>query len=212
MSNDFDQTDPLYQQLMGDDESIQPNRSGKDKRKRHEKKPHRKPPYGGVDSGPEGPASDYAPELSQSSHEETSMSLLNLLIPPVHDSAENIRRHRIVVSLSVVVLFLALGASYGVFERFGVSGFARADSIQKATQPLEQQISKQTTLLDKVSAKLTAQLAASTASEIRVAAAKRCLERSSDVRNRISGEIDTLQDQYREYKGFNYPVPGCAEL
>lgn len=211
---DFNKTDPLYQQLMGDDEAIHPNRSGKDKGKRHQKQEWLDGQDDSVNCGPEGPARDFAPEFSEtSSSHESSMSFFSFLIPPLHDRPENIRRHRIAITLSVMTLFLGLAAAYGFFEKFGISGFARADSITKATKPLETQITEQTQLLDKVSRQLIEQLAAGTASEIRAKTAKRCLETNPSERDRLIREIDKLQDQYKEYKGgARYDAPSCAEL
>lgn len=210
-------TDPLYRPLLMDDEVIEPSRTGPDQREEGKEQGRNRTHTDSLKRRPEGPTGNLAPELPDSSHENSMPNrFFDFLIPPVDDTPENIRRYRIAQSLSVIVLFLICAAGYGAFERVGISGFARADTIrskiQEATQPLEAQISKQTAVLDKVSQRLVEQLAAGTAAEIRTQTAKRCIEKSSDERERINREIDRLQTQYAEFKGSGYLAPSCGDL
>jgi gas vesicle protein len=207
-------TEP-YEQLLSNPDVEVSCPSGKDhernKQRRYQDKVH--PAY---DDRPQRPVCDYAEEPSELSHPEDSMSVKDFVLSFVSDRIRETKGYRLVISLSITALFLIVSAAYGRFEDFGVTGFARADviksKIESATQPLERKINQQTTLLTEISKQLTDQLAAGTASEIRLSLSKLCSEMNRDERERLNKEIDRLQSQYFNYKLMRYEPPPCAQL
>lgn len=215
-------TEP-YEQLISEEEVQAARQSRKDHERNQQQRNQNRPPKAAQDR-PNGPACDYAEDPSDSPHLEDSMSpLLRFLLSFVSDRVPMTRGYRITMTGFVTGLCLAMGASYGAFERFGVTGFARADvlksKIEGATHPLEEKINKQTRLLEAFSGQLTDQLASGTATEIREKTIKRCLEKSRSERDRLNGDIDRLQDRYfsykqkyYEYRLTRYEDQECAEL
>src|SRR5688572_30880730 len=66
------------------------------------------------DDRPERVIREYAPEFPQPSHGSSMFKeLLDFFIPPLNDQLERVRRWRISVGLSLLVLFLNLTLSYG---------------------------------------------------------------------------------------------------
>lgn len=210
-------TEP-YEQLFSEEESKELARQSSEKHQRHKKRRYKHRPPNTREQGPQGPAVDFAEDPSDASQrEDSSMSLFTFLIPPLNPRPETIRRYRIAVSISITVCFILLAAGWGVFERFGWAGFARADviksKIEESTQPLTEKINAQIILFGKLSGQVTEQLASATASEIRAKIAKRCFESPNSVeRERLNNEIWRLQQQYLSYKPAYYPEPQCSEL
>lgn len=171
-----------------------------------------------MDNRPERPARDYAPELTEFSHREDSMPIVRFLLSFISDSVEQTKGYRLTISLAISVLILLTIASYGGFERFGVTGFARADviksKIEDATKPLEREIAKQTQLLNEVAKQLTNRLASDTATQIRSKLERLCAEPKppkSD-RDQLNHDIAELQDQYFDLKLSPYVPPPCSQL
>lgn len=207
-------TEPFEQLLRYED--VQAARVVNHGRKRKQNRRDYEPTHRSVQDGPQGPACDYAPELTEFAHPKDSMSVVTFLQSFVDDRIQQTKGYRLVISLSITVLFLIFGAAYGKFESLGVNGFARADviksKIEAATNPIEEEIAKQTALLNSVATQLTESLAAGTASEIRLNLSKLCSEPSGAERERLNKEIDRLQDRYFTLKLFRYLPPPCSQL
>lgn len=206
-------TEP-YEQLINEEE-VEAAHKVREARQRKDKREYQHRPHRSMQEGPERPARNFAadsPDYSFDSSHEQPMSIIDFLIPPIHATPEHIRRYRMAVSITITFVLFALGAAWGLFEKIGISGFARADRIEAVAKPLELKINNQTAVLETVSRQLTDQLAAGTAAEIRSNTAKRCLETSREERERINREIERLQNQYWDFKKFRYTAPLCAEL
>lgn len=128
---DPNKTDPCFEQLISDEEVIELARCKNEKRDNEKNNPHPESMNSGLNGRPEGPARDFAPELPEFSQGETSMSgfLLWLIFPSALEPSEITRRRTLVLSLSVVVLFLLTALSYGGLSFLGFGGFARADMV-----------------------------------------------------------------------------------
>jgi hypothetical protein len=113
-----------------------PAREEKQRHQHREKQAHERSDTEPTDCGPEGPCSDFAPELPQTSHDdETSMYQrlidfgLSLLTPPRDASPKEMRRHAVALSVAVALLYGHIAIACGWLSSIGLSGFASASSV-----------------------------------------------------------------------------------
>lgn len=179
-------TNPGYRQQLSEDEVIQPLRAKPQKRKGRKEKKHNRSDTEAFEDWPEGPACQ--PTQKPLSHEENSMPrFLDFLIPPVHDTPENVRRHRIALSAAVMILFLHMGLACGLFQKFGFQGFASASSVNKITvKLLERDIFETRT--------------------------SQCKATTDDSRQFYGKKLVELLREYQEETKQAYPLPTCKEL
>lgn len=117
------------------------------------------------------------------------------------------------------ILWVFILFSLGLFSMVGFPGFAKeADldtKIAAAVDPIKTEQGKQAQQLGVISTLLKETLAQNKATEIRLLAARRCLEsrrgdtQGLEITNR---EIQVKQDEYRRDKGYEYTIPQCADL
>jgi hypothetical protein len=209
-------TEP-YERLISEEEVELARPAGKDHQRNKQRGYQQKPPEPAHD-WPKGPACDFAEETPDLAHPGDSMSLVQFMKSFVSDRVPVTQGYRLTMTTAVTILFLIAGAAYGVYERFGVSGFARSDviksKIEAATKPLEQELVKQTALLNSVAAQLTNQLASSTATQIRSKLERLCAEPkpSKADRDQLNQDIADLQDEYFDLKLMPYTPPPCSQL
>jgi hypothetical protein len=113
-----------------------PAREEKQRHQHREKQAHERSDTEPTDCGPEGPCSDFAPELPQTSHDdETSMYQrlmdfgLSLLTPPRDASPKEMRRHAVALSVAVALLYGHIAIACGWLSSIGLSGFASASTV-----------------------------------------------------------------------------------
>lgn len=206
-------TNPQYQSQLSREEVVQPADSQPRGGNGKQQQKHGKRKWNAKNGGPKSPVCDYTQKGSKASHDENSMSWISLLVPLAKEAWRSKSVRSKAKGFTVISLVIVTAASYGAFEEFGISGFAHADSIKKATQPLERQITETNALLAKVSAQLADQLAAWTAVDIRTKTRKQCSgEADPWEREELIKSIEGLQDQYKAHKGVYYAVPRCSEL
>lgn len=71
--------------------------------------------------------------------EAPTMSGLKELLPP---DVPPVQRWRLAVAGTIVLLFLIVGGSYGVFSKFGWMGFARASEIDEKIKPVVEKVDR----------------------------------------------------------------------
>lgn len=112
-----------------------PAREKKQRHEHREKHAHKSGDTNPTGGGPQGPCSDFAPELSELSHEETSMYQrlidfgLSLLMPPRNAEPREMRRHAVALSIAVALLYGHIAIACGWLSSIGLSGFASASSV-----------------------------------------------------------------------------------
>jgi hypothetical protein len=87
-----------------------------------------------ANDGPERPAGQPAPELSNFSHGNSMYQRLldiamSLIAPPRNASAAETRRHAVALSVAVVMIYGYIAISWGALASIGISGFAKADDL-----------------------------------------------------------------------------------
>ncbi len=129
---------------------------------------------------------------------------------PLEDDSKAQRRWRRNVGVGMLagaILFI------GAASKWGFAWASDTDNkIKQAIEPIAQQQKIQGDKLDKVSALLTEQLAATVAAQIRLTISKRCKTTGYSEREELNREKDRLQDQYYAYKGQRYAEPLCGDL
>jgi hypothetical protein len=115
------------------------------------------------------------------------------------------------IGLALFVMF-----SLGMFSSIGMNGFALAGEMSKqidaATAPIVIEQASQRKVLERISGQLRESAVRDASSQMRLLAAKRCLEKIPSERQRLSGEIDKMQDEYYSLKGYLYNTPACSDL
>ena len=95
------------------------------------------------------------------------------------------------------------------------AGFALADDtdqkIAKAVEPIRKEQAEQRAMLTNLTDVVSDQIVSAIAGEIRLLYSKRCKETSYQERDRLQGEIDKKQREYRKYRENNYTF-GCNDL
>jgi hypothetical protein len=140
------------------------------------------------DHRPKGPVRHRAPPTPKCAH-ETSMlqSFFAFFIPPLNDTPENIRRHRMCVGLGVVGLSFLMTAAYGLLPAVGFSGFAYASAVKDIKVELLEQ-----RLFDN-----------------RV---RWCTATTAESRQFYAQKVAELLFKYRDTTGSTYQLPSCLEL
>lgn len=94
-------------------------------------------------------------------------------------------------------------------------GFAKADDTDKkiaaAVEPILKEQAEQRTTLTNLTSVISDQIISTIAGEIRLLYSKKCKEPSFQERDRLQGEIDKRQREYRKYRENNYTF-GCDDL
>lgn len=149
-----------------------------------------------TDCGPEGPCSDYAPELPQSSH-ETSMYQrlldfgLSLLTPPRNAGPQEMRRHAIALSVAVALIYAHIAIACGWLSSIGLSGFASASNLSK----VEDQVANINVTLTGIA--------------IRDLYRSMCNSASYDDRSVLNGMLQQELAKYKRLAGEPYKLPEC---
>lgn len=108
-------------------------------------------------------------------------------IPPANDDPENVRRHRIAVSLAVMALCGFMAAAFGWLPLFGFSGFAYASAVKDIkVELLEQRIF-----------------------DNRV---RQCVAATPEGRQFYGQKVRELMFKYQETVHIAYPLPACDEI
>lgn len=117
------------------------------------------------------------------------------------------------------LMWFFIAFSFGAFAVFGVPGFAKEvdfnERIEEVIAPVKVEQSQMRGQLEVISKTLRETLAQNKATEIRLLAARRCLEarrgdgQALDISNR---EIDAKQVEYRDLKSYEYQIPRCEHL
>lgn len=114
-----------------------------------------------------------------------------------------------VAIISIVV------AGWGGLSWIGVPQFAVAGDVDHRLSETQAmllgKIAEQQKVVNATSDLLKRQLANSIAAQIRTQALKRCKATTID-KEQVNREIDRLQEEYAEYRGINYSIPGCTDL
>lgn len=177
-------TDPLYVQHLREqdvDQPCHPDDPG------DESQQHEVPEIASHDR-PERVIRKRAPELSQPSHGNSMFKeLLDFFIPPLNDQLERVRRWRISVGLSLLVLFLNLTLSYGWYQIFGFSGFAYASTVKDIKVGLLEQ-------------------------RIFDARVNQCEGKTPESRRFFRQKLAELMREYQMETETPYPLPSCREL
>lgn len=179
-------TDPIYRphlELIEDPDSTAPYK--KDDGDGCE---YKKVPEMPTDDWPERVISKVAPKFSQPSHGSSVFkSLLDFFIPPLNDHPESVRRWRISVGLSLLILFLNLTLSYGWYQLFGFSGFAYAATVNKINIKLMER-------------------------DIFETRTRQCDAKTNESRRFYGEKLTGLLREYQEEVRQTYPLPSCREL
>jgi hypothetical protein len=178
-----DNTDPLYQQLVTEEE-YELARQKRERGKYHKKQKRKR-----ADGAPsdEGPPRDYANDSLESSQGGYMKIFIDMLIPPINDDPERVRRWRICVGFGTIVLFFHVAWACGFLAPLGLSGFAYANDVDEI----------KTTMLEE------------SLFESRV---RQCTAQTSELRQIYGNRVQQLLTKYQQTTGENYQLPGCAEL
>jgi hypothetical protein len=89
-----------------------------------------------TDHRPKRPRRGSAPEIPKLSHESPMHQriidfLLSLIAPPVNASPQEIRRTLISLSMAIAGIYICLGIAFGLFSSIGLSGFAKATTVEE---------------------------------------------------------------------------------
>jgi hypothetical protein len=89
-----------------------------------------------TDHGPKRPRRGSTPEIPKFSHESPMYQrvidfLLSLIAPPVNASPQEIRRAIISLSMAIAGIYVVLGIAFGLFSSIGLSGFAKATTVEQ---------------------------------------------------------------------------------
>ncbi len=153
---------------------------------------------GTTDGGPEGPCSDFAPELSQLPH-ETSMYQrlldfgLSLLKPPQDASPQEMRRHAIALSVAVALIYAHIAIACGWLSSIGLSGFASASSVSTVRSEMTE-------------VKVTLYAIA-----IRDLHRSVCNAVTFDDVSQLNGQLQKELAKYRDATGREYQLPECQK-
>lgn len=176
----------MYDPDSLEEEEPKPSRRASYKRRqeynddRHDQKSH------GFQDRPESPFRDFAPPRSQRTHETSMLRLFfEFFIPPVDDDPENMRRHRIALSLAVIALSSSTIAAFGLFP--GFSGFAYATTVTEIkVDLLEQRIF-----------------------DNRI---RQCTAATPEGRQFYGQKVRELMLKYQAATHETYPLPSCDEI
>ncbi len=132
--------------------------------------------------------------------------------------------------LRVARLFYRLGVLFfvlwgvGALSAFGVSGFAKAQDvdrkIQEAVGPIKEQLEDirsnelvaLKTKLENGERMQKRILAAQISSQLRDLNRLRCSTKDTTVRSRMEQDIEQAEQEYRQLTGERYPLPACKDL
>lgn len=169
------------------DELPQPSHGPSQKRRKAKRDKHHDSKTQASEYRPECPVCDFAPPLSERPHIETSMlqAIFEFFMPPVNDHPENIRRHRMLLSLGVITLSGLMTAAFGWFP--GFAGFAYASAVHDIkVELLEQRIF-----------------------DNRV---RQCIATTPESRQFYGQKVAELLAKYQATAQAPYPLPSCAEI
>lgn len=152
------------------------------------------------DCGPEGPCSDYAPELSNLSHDETASMFqrlfefsLSLLKPPRDASPREMRRHAVALSVAVALIYGHIAIACGWLSSIGLSGFASASSVSTVQSEMAE-------------VKVTLYSIA-----IRDLHRMKCNAVTYDDRSNLNDQLQRELSKYRKATGREYQLPECPK-
>jgi len=111
-------------------------------------------------------------------------------------------------SYVVILLMLALPA-VGVY---GTITLAKADDLRALSNRLDDAILNFNTKTSKIQASVDALVKVSLSSQLRDLKRRLCVSTNPLDRSSINGEIDRVQDQYKDLTGGSYAIPPCSEL
>lgn len=153
--------------------------------------------YESLDRGPEGPASDYAPEAPDFSHEERSLfeKLLSFLIPPKPTNTDALWRYNWSVSLCILFFFFHVAFACGYLDRFGMAGFAKASDVSDIKEHYLRQDTRQL------------------AKDINDTFFRQCTTQTQEGRQFWWGKVQDLLREYQELTHTSYPqLPPCEAI
>lgn len=149
--------------------------------------------------GPEGPASEPAPEITDFSQGNSMLQkivnfALGMIAPPQTLGPQDMRRYWLTSSIAIVILYGLMMIDHGYGARFGLpAGFARADTVTAI----------QSDLLD-----LRVQ---AYASAIRDLYRSKCNAMDYDDVRMLEGKIQEVQIKYQALVHVPYLLPACPE-
>lgn len=146
--------------------------------------------------GPQGPSGKPAPEVAQSAHESSMLEkllsfFLSTLAPPSSGNPQDIRRYWAAISMAIAILYLHVVIACGWMSSLGMSGFARADTVN----------AMQTEIVD---VRLTLYGVA-----IRDLNRALCNATDWDDRRTLNDQIQVLQTKYQAIAHVPYLLAGC---
>lgn len=141
--------------------------------------------------------------------------IVTLIQSATSDDPEVVRRWRLALTLTVIVLSLITVAFLGAFQKIGISRVAFAEDvheeidtkIEQALIPLNSELSTQGTYLKRLVRKDVTE-------ELYEKQVDLCQSESAARKQELRDEIVTLQKEYRDVTGSkqNYDLPDCDEL
>lgn len=148
--------------------------------KRHEQDQDR------FDHWPEGEVGESAPQLTQFPHGSPMLQFLfELLVPPLYASPEMLRRHRLILSLTVLALSTLMLGAFGMIPKF--PSFAYASGVTDIkVELLEQRIFDNNL--------------------------RWCDAATTEARRFYSQKVSELQVRYRQMTGADFPIPRCEQI
>jgi len=149
--------------------------------------------------------------------------LWNFFIPPEEANAAAVRNYR--WRMTGITLFSFLTAIFTLtvmgngMPAFGVGRLVWATEIgdqialQVRMSKLESESLNRWTRMDRIEGKLNDSLAQGKAQELRIQKLKHCTAVPGSIeRESIMKEIERLQREFNDIRGYEYTVPRCADL
>lgn len=173
-----------------------PSRGKKKRYKHRQKRTDHRCDTCASEGRPEGPCSDFAPELSEPS-QETSMYQrlidfgLSLLTPPRDATPREMRRHAIALSVAVALIYGHIAIACGWLTSIGLSGFASASSVS-------------TVKVEMAEVRVTLYGIA-----IRDLHRMKCNAVTYDDQSNLNDQLQKELRKYREATGREYQLPEC---